>query len=426
MGISTLVIILANKKISNYINKVKEDRSHQFRQKNYFYQLCYDFAYGKDIRLYDLKKPLINDYRKKSYGFTSVLKRIYNKEFSLGMFELLMILLQDGVSYFLIIYSYYNNKISLGDASLYLLVVISLSQSIRELVTNITLANSNLNYSSAFFDFLDDKSYYSQKGDRLAFPKDTPLEIEFKDVSFSYPNTTSLVLDKVSFKINKGDKIAIVGINGAGKTTIVKLISGLLFPNSGEILINNINTKEFNKDEYNKMFATVFQDVLIYAASVYENVGGENYDTKLVELCLEKVGLGDKIKSLKNGYDTSLLKVIDNDGVELSGGETQKLSIARALYKDANCIILDEPTSALDALAEASIYQSFNDLVQNKTAVYISHRLSSTKFCDNILLFDKSGLKEQGTHDTLMELKGKYYEMFVVQGKYYQEDQDNV
>jgi ATP-binding cassette subfamily B protein/ATP-binding cassette subfamily C protein len=350
-----------------------------------------------------------------------VVKKIYNKQFALSLFELLMLLIQDGVAYFLIIFSYYNHLIDVGDVTLYLLATITLSQTIRTFLDNLREANTNLQYSTSYFDYIEDKSYYSKTGNHKRFDYGTQLEIEFKNVSFQYNNTNNKVLDNVSFKINAGEKIAIVGINGAGKSTIVKLISGLLFPDNGEILINGINVKDFDNQEYSSMFSTVFQDVTVYATTILENVGGDNYSIDRVKECITRVGLKSKVESLPLQYNTQLLKVLDNKGIELSGGENQKLAIARALYKQCNCVILDEPTSALDALTEASIYQSFNELVNKSTDIYISHRLSSTKFCDRILLFNKSGLVEEGSHDSLMELKGDYYNMFVVQGKYYQQ-----
>jgi ABC-type multidrug transport system fused ATPase/permease subunit len=191
----------------------------------------------------------------------------------------------------------------------------------------------------------------------------------------------------------------------------------------GAILVNGINIDQFDAGELQKMFSVVFQDVNIFALTVLENVIGDDRTKEGIARgidALDRVGLKEKIESLPQQYDTPLLKVIEDDGVELSGGQSQKLAIARALYKNANMVILDEPTASLDALAEAEIYQKFNDLVQNKTTVYISHRLSSTKFCDKIALFSTEGLIEYGTHDELMEKQGAYYHMFTTQGKYYQ------
>ena len=226
--------------------------------------------------------------------------------------------------------------------------------------------------------------------------------------------------------IGKGEKLAVVGINGAGKSTLVKLMTGLFDVTEGEILINGVSIREYDKKALFSMFSVVFQDVNVIAYTIRENVActlehHKHIDDAAVREALARAGLLEKVESLPKGLDQVMLKIIEADGVELSGGETQKLAIARALYKDANMVVMDEPTAALDALAEAEIYEHFNSLIQGKTAVYISHRLASTKFCDKIAFFDGKGLKEYGSHDELMRKRGSYYEMFTVQGKYYNE-----
>ena len=251
------------------------------------------------------------------------------------------------------------------------------------------------------------------------------VEIRFDHVTFRYPNTDKDIFKDFSFTIKKGERLAIVGVNGAGKTTLVKLMCGLYHPTEGHIYINDVDIREYDKNTLYNIYGTVFQDFSILAFNVKENVAAtsENIDEDRVKLALESVGLGKKLEDLPKGLDTMMLKVVDEEGTDFSGGERQKLAIARALYKDAPMVIMDEPTAALDALAEADIYQNFSQLVEGKTAVYISHRLASTKFCDKIALFDGEGLREYGTHDELMEMKGMYYDMFVVQGKYYQEEE---
>ncbi len=250
--------------------------------------------------------------------------------------------------------------------------------------------------------------------------------IEFKNVTKIYHvgEVDIKAIEDVNFEISEGEFVVVLGASGAGKTTIVKLICGLFKPESGEILINGINVNEFDQQEYYKMFSAVFQDYEIYGCTILENVIGNDTDEKSRQIgkeCLRRVGLEAKINQLEMGYETPLVKVIDPNGVDLSGGQKQKIAIARALYKNGNVVILDEPTSALDALAEAEIYHSFDDLVKDKTAIYISHRLSSTKFCDKIAYFDENGLQEYGSHDELMAMKKGYYHMFQVQGQYYQE-----
>jgi ATP-binding cassette subfamily B protein/ATP-binding cassette subfamily C protein len=425
--IGVIVSALVNKAIVKYLEKTKDARSRAIRQKNYYYNTLYDFAYGKDIRVYDLKNRLSNEYKRKSHSYISVVKNITNKQFSLGLLELITLLLQDGLSYFLIVYSYYQHQIDLSQVALYVGIVIALSTAFRNISQLIYDISSCAEYSKDYFQFMEDKTFYSHKGTLKALSKENTLEIEFKNVSFKYPKTDRYILKDFNFKIEKGMRLAIVGTNGAGKTTIIKLITSLFDVSEGRIEVNGININEFDINEYQQMFGVVFQDINIYAGSILENVIGkvdETSDINRAKECLKEVGLEEKILGLPNKYDTQLLKVLDEEGTELSGGQNQKLVIARALYKNANMIILDEPTSALDALTEAKIYEDFDKLIKNKTAIYVSHRLSSTKFCDKIALFDNDGLKEYGTHDELMKLNGEYANMFTIQGKYYQESKE--
>ena len=243
----------------------------------------------------------------------------------------------------------------------------------------------------------------------------------FDNVSFRYPGSETYVFRHLNLTIQKGERLAVVGINGAGKTTLVKLMMGLFDVTEGEIRINGIPIQNFDKKALYSMFSAVFQDINIMAFTVRENVAGRlsDIDDKRVDHVLAQVGLTEAVDSLPQKTGQMMLKVIDEDGALLSGGQSQKLAIARALYKDACMVIMDEPTAALDALAEAEIYENFSELVKGKTAVYISHRLASTRFCDHIALFEGDGLAEYGTHEELMERRGRYYEMFMVQGKYY-------
>ena len=422
--LATVMITWINRSISNYAHLREDDKAKAFRQSHYFNNTCSDFTYGKDIRVFELKFPLLKIYQDKSKQYIRVIREIEDKKLRIGLMELAVLLIQDVLSYYLIVQGFFNGRLDLASVSLYLSAVVGFTTIMRTFSENLSIMLTDLKLSSTYFEMITDQSYYSEDQGRNALDEEIPIEIEFKNVSFRYPNTERYILKDFNFKIHAKEKLAIVGTNGAGKTTIVKLICGLFEPESGEILINGISMKEFCKQEYYKMFSAVFQDFEIYAGTILENVIGNDIDEsskKRGKMCLNRVGLKEKIESLPSGYDTPLVKSIDPEGVDLSGGQKQKIAIARALYKNGNVVILDEPTSALDALAEADIYQSFDDLVSNKTAIYISHRLSSTKFCDKIAFFDENGLQEYGTHEELMALKKGYYHMFEVQGQYYQE-----
>ena len=245
--------------------------------------------------------------------------------------------------------------------------------------------------------------------------------IEFKNVSFKYPRSENYVLRNVSIKIQSGEHLSIVGLNGAGKTTFIKLLCRMYDVTEGEILIDGVNIKEYSDEEYRKLFAVVFQDFKLFAFSLKENIvlGGE-YDEDRFTESLKMSGLYEDAMKLEQGADTMIFKSYDEHGTELSGGQQQKTAICRALYKDAPIVILDEPTAALDPMAEYEIYRKFNDLVGGKTAIYISHRLSSCKFCDKIAVFSDDTIKEYGTHDELANIEnGIYARMYSVQAKYY-------
>lgn len=420
IALNIVVGLLVEKTANGYQYSMREEEGKAHRRKDYYYATTYDFTYGKDLRLFGFEKRIIDNYNFEINQYVKITRLVQNKQLRLGILSLLAALVSDGLTYGLLI-SGVIKGMSIADFSMYLSAVITLTTLLITFSKDVAFIYKEGLYVDDFYRFID-AELGTKGGDKTALT-DT-LEIEFRNVTFRYPGTEKDIFKNLNFTIHKGEKLAIVGINGAGKSTLVKLITGLFEPTEGEILINGIPQKEFDKQEYFKMFSVVFQDVNPIAFTIGENVScaEKDADTSYMLDCLERVGLGDKVRGFDKGIDQMMLKVIDENGTQFSGGESQKLMIARALYKDANMVILDEPTAALDALAEAEIYRDFDDLVAGKTSVYISHRLSSTKFCDKIALFDGNGLAEYGNHDELMELRGEYYHMFSVQGKYYKED----
>ena len=246
------------------------------------------------------------------------------------------------------------------------------------------------------------------------------IEIEFKNVSFKYPGSDSFALKNISIKIKPNERLAVVGRNGSGKTTFIKLMCRLYDATSGEILINGFNIKEYTKDSIIRLYSVVFQDFQMFSIPLKDNVCADSdADKEKLYRCLEQANILDRVKRMPNSENTYLYKDIDKNGVEISGGEAQKLALSRALYKDSPVVILDEPTAALDPIAENEIYNRFNSFVDGKTAIYISHRLSSCIFCDSIAVFDKARLVETGTHRQLLDMQGKYSELWNAQAKYY-------
>ena len=315
----------------------------------------------------------------------------------------------------------YTKSIMVGDFMLYVATITRFVTGVSSLVNHI----GGLVYNNQFLKLLFD--YYDLPDDRylgtLPIEKrsDNEYEIEFKNVSFKYPKTDFWALKNVSFKFKIGERLAIVGMNGSGKTTLIKLLSRLYEPTEGVITLNGIDIKKYDYDEYQSIFSVVFQDFHIFAFSISDNVSCSlNGDKEKVVECLEQAGFGEKLKELPNGIETIITKLYDNDGIELSMGEKQKLAIARALYKDAPFVVLDEPTASLDPISEQEVYNKFNEMVKDKTAIYISHRLSSCRFCDKIAVLHEGKLVQVGNHNELVkDEKSKYFELWNAQAQYY-------
>ena len=246
-------------------------------------------------------------------------------------------------------------------------------------------------------------------------------EIRLEGVSFRYPGAAQDTLTNINLTLHPGEKLAVVGLNGAGKTTLVKLICGLLDPSEGRVLLDGRDIRNFNRTDYYTMFSAVFQEFSLLAGTVAANVAqsDEDIDMQRVKACVERAGLRDRIEALPNGYETFLNRSVYEEATLLSGGETQRLMLARALYKNAPFIILDEPTAALDPIAESDLYRKYSRMTEGRSSVFISHRLASTRFCDRILLIENAGIREEGTHEELLRLGGRYAELYAVQSKYY-------
>ena len=308
-----------------------------------------------------------------------------------------------------------------GSVAQYVAALTSLSGHLTELIRGAGNVRSNAPFLRDLFDFLDAPNEMYQGSLTTEKRSDRKYEIEFRDVSFRYPGAKEWALRHLSLKFTVGKKLAVVGPNGSGKTTFIKLLCRLYDPTEGEILLNGIDIRKYNYKEYMDVFSVVFQDFQLLAFPVGQNVAAAAaYDRARAETALRQAGLGERLKTWERGTETFLFREFDDKGVEVSGGEGQKSAIARALYKDAPFLILDEPTAALDPIAEAEIYEKLNDMVGDKTAIYISHRLSSCKFCDEIVVFDAGRLVQQGAHAALLsDADGEYARLWNAQAQYY-------
>ena len=429
-----LIVLLMLLTFGNFLTYTPMDKWHynnrekwvKTNRKLYYLQssAC-DFSSAKDIKLYNLSawfKTLLNSLLAERMKWEKKWNLI---NFSADSIWVALTFVRDVVSYGYLIYRMLATGMPVSDFILYFAAIGAFSGYWLDFMWNFIVVNRVSLSICDIREFLNlpDKS---NRGKGIDLPTETS-EIEFRNVSFKYPKADDYTIKNQSFKIAKGEKIAIVGLNGAGKTTLIKLMCGLYQPTEGEILVNGKNIQEYNRDEYLSMFSAVFQDIHEMPVPISQNITSQELDEidyDKLEKVIKQSGFEDKINSLPKGVNTYLFKSYHDEAIDLSGGEMQKLALARALYKDGKIIILDEPTAALDPIAESKMYMQYNDFTAGRTSVYISHRLSSTRFCDRILFLEDGKVIETGSHDELMVKGGKYAEMFDIQSHYYKENLD--
>lgn len=453
-----LILVLTLAMLINYLSFLSSIRGDKrefwdkmpatWRRENYMQRCTQDFDYAKDIRLFGMKdwllgkqKEVIADHERKYGKGRNYWMRhsfIYNAT----------TLLSGGVMYYILIVQVLHENLTIGNFTLFLGLCAAFSGALAEFYVAVgeyqrcsmqtddfrTFMDYPVEETGAFYDLsrlLEGRGGTNGDWDGLPASDAETLEkfregvfnFTFRNVSFRYEGASGYALKNLNLSFPAGQRLAVVGINGAGKTTFIKLLLRLYDVTEGEILLNGIDIRKFRRKEYYRLFAPVFQNVELFAFPLAENVSMRSpEDTDRVQAadCIRKAGMQEKLESLEKGIDTQLLKVIHEDGVDLSGGERQKLALARALYKDSPVIVLDEPTAALDALAEYELYKNFDQIVSGKSAIYISHRLSSTRFCDVIAMFVAGEMVEYGTHEELLKKGGAYAEMFEVQAQYYE------
>ena len=388
------------------------------RRFGYYLTILTEPRYGKDFRFYPIGKFMNKKFEDYGDEQAKYFKRFGNILGLVGAAQSVLKVIENILIYSYLILKTIKNSLPVSKFSLFISCALSFSSVIESMVNTST---SFLRYSQYVAPIMElvELPLPVEKKDAIPFEEEIET-IEFRNVSFTYPRTTSKILDNVSFKINKGEKISVVGLNGAGKTTIVKLICRLYKINEGEILVNGVNIDHYNYSSYISKISAVFQDFKLFAYSIKENILNEDGDEKEAYQIACKVGLKEKIDKLEDGINSLYSKSFDEKGIELSGGECQKVAIGRALHSKSSLIILDEPTSALDPIAEAEIYSSFNNLVQNKTALYISHRMSSSVFCDKVLILNNGKVEDFAPHKELIKKKDSlYYKLFTSQAKNY-------
>lgn len=408
---------LTEKKFFSYYGEVMDMN----RSSMYYFQYLNDYNTGKDVRLYNQKSIFERQARLFVNEFGKTLEKIGNMMAKYDGLGGLISSTIGGLVYIFVGLKAIAGAISIGSIVQYTGSINQFISASTELVSSINNIINNNQYLKLYIDFLNIEGEKYKGTLPVEKRDDDQYEIEFKNVSFKYPGTEDYVLKNISMKLKIGERLAIVGMNGSGKTTFIKLLSRLYDPNEGEILLNGINIKKYDYDEYLSLFSIVFQDFKLFSFSLGQNIAASvEYDENRVRTIAKEAGLGERLENMPRGLATPLYKDFDEGGVEISGGEAQKIALSRALYRDAPIIILDEPTAALDPIAEYEIYSKFDKLVGTKTAFYISHRLSSCRFCDEIAVFHEGRIIQKGKHEDLVrDLEGKYYQLWNSQAQYY-------
>lgn len=414
---SFISLAKANTKLSNYVVSYSNEL---FRLSGAYDFLSLDYKSGKDIRIYGKKLP--QNHNKKMYDELNKMYKGVARIFGVGnIIPSLAGNISIGAIYLFVGWKAIVKAISIGEIVQYTGAISRLFEGVNNIITAISNTIANKVYFNKLFHFLELSGGKYMGSIPMEKRLDNKYKIEFKNVSFRYPGTEKYVLKDLNLKLDMGKRLAIVGMNGSGKTTFIKLLIRLYDPTEGQILLNGIDIKNYNYDEYLRIFSVVFQDFKLFSFGLGQNVGANmEYNEDRVEECLKEVGFNKRLDTLPMGLSTPLYRDFDESGMEISGGEAQKIAMARAIYKNRPFIILDEPTAALDPISEFEIYTKFDEIVEDKTAIYISHRLSSCRFCDDIVVFHEGKIIQRGRHEELLkEEQGKYHKLWNAQAQYY-------
>lgn len=420
---SVISIVLIFKTRRNEFD-FQNDKVEEDRKLDYLYKVMTEYSFAKEVRINNAEYFVDSKYAGILKIQIQKLKVLYNKSFKINLASMFITIIQTALMYLYFSNQVFIQQITISEYTVLLGTTTLLTSLLLGFFDNIAHFGRVCD-SVAFYDEyknLVEKQSNIIKSNELK-EKDVDFAnaiIKFENVSFVYPNTDNLILKNINLEIKKGEKIGIVGLNGSGKTTFVKLLTRIYDPTEGRITINGVDIKDIPYQQYMRHISVVLQDFLLFAYSIKENIILDNeYDDEKLFSSIDKSGLNEKIKSLKNGFETSVYKTLDDEGVEFSGGEGQKLALARAIYKCSDIFILDEPTSALDPIAEYELFSKLNHISGNKTTIFISHRLSSTKFCDKIVVLSEGKIIEFGSHKELIDSNKLYATLFNAQAQYY-------
>lgn len=423
--LTTLVSWHFNNQIIRWARENEPEKVGYLQRARYITSVSADLKSAKDIRLYQMNGWLNRTYQNHMDLIASWQNRYTKKVFQAATADSGLAMLRDLAAYAYLLYLVFSSRITVADFVLYFGVISGFSGWLGDMLghtISLKRISMSVSYLRAFLTYPDT----CQREGGIEPPLDAPSIIEFRDVSYRYENARNDTLSHLNLTISPGEHLAVVGLNGAGKTTLVKLLTGLVDPTEGSVCYNGTDVRKYNRTSFYRLFSAVFQQFSLLPVTFAEIVAEstEHIDRAKVEDCLRTAGLWDKISSLSKGIDSEYGKTIRDGGTELSGGEIQKLLFARALYRSAPVMVLDEPTAALDALAESRLYERYHEVIESRTAVFISHRLASTRFCDRILLIADGSIVEEGTHEELLQKGGFYQKLYETQARYYQEGGD--
>lgn len=422
---TTAVSYFASKRINEWGYLHRSEELELTKRIEYANKTATSREFAKDIRMFGLRGWLENLWGSTMRLYSAFCAKRERKYIWANIIDIVLTFLRNGIAYAFLIGITVKNGLPASQFLLYFAALSGFAQWVVEILDKLSVMHKQSLDISTIREFLDwDEPFDLNGGERIAFEPNKQYEIRLDNVSFRYPKADKDTLSHINLTVHPGEKLAIVGLNGAGKTTLVKLVCGFLDPTEGRILLNGEDIRKFNRNDYYALFSAVFQEFSVLDVTVKENVAQcvDGIDETRVWQCIDKAGLTEKIQSLPKGIETHLGRRVFKDGVEFSGGQTQRLMLARALYKNAPILVLDEPTAALDPIAENDIYQKYNDMTHGRTSFFISHRLASTRFCDRIIFVDSGKIAEEGTHDELLKNGGGYAYLFEVQSKYYRSD----
>ena len=413
-----------SRKVNQFGYLHREEEAAYTAEMRYVKRTVTSRAFAKDIRIFGLKPWLMEVWQKSFQLYESFLRRREKHYFLTNLADFLLSLLRNGIAYAYLLHLTLTEGLSASTFLLYFTAASGFTQWITGILEQFTQLSKESLEISVVREFLEwPEGFQLTGGDPIPDAVNGTYELQLEHVTYRYPGAAEDTIHDLSLTLHRGEKVALVGLNGAGKTTLVKLLCGFLDPTQGTVRLNGVDIRKLNRRAYYKLFSAVFQEFSLLEATVAENVAQqvEGIDEEKVWQCLENAGLSDAVRALPQGLKTHLGRSIYDDGTELSGGQTQRLMLARALYRDGAVLVLDEPTAALDPITESEIYLKYSEMTQGKTSLFISHRLASTRFCDRIILLENGSIAEEGSHEALLQAGGSYAKLFSVQRRYYEE-----